>query len=364
MKRFPAFAAAVLLAGLMTACGQPQTTLPTQPHAPDFMGVEIVGPDSLSPGQTAQYSVNVRVADGTVKGIGTSAVRWRSNNLLAVPITATGFVTAGQTNEAIISADVTMGRTTRTTSRSVFVMPSGTFRVVGSVREIESPFSPIPGARVEVATGTPFTTTDSTGSYKLYGVPAASTIHVLADGYTDDSRTVQLTANSTQDFRLSSNGQRLVLSGNYTLTVDTLNCDAFGAPLRSDLTHRSYDAAVVPSGSNLLVKLTEPRFRLSSFGQGNNFGGKALAGGAKFFLSWWDTYYYFYYGPTFPDVAEALSDGSTLVIAGEVVASGSGAGVSGVMQGSAVQWDSNFPRFNARVLSSCYGTLQFRLTPR
>jgi hypothetical protein len=366
MIRTRAFVVATVLAGFVTACHDPDTHLPAGPQAPAFASAEIVGPDSVAPGQTVQLSVNVRATDGTVKGIGAGAVRWRSNNLSTAQVSATGVVTGGgQLNEAVISADVTIGRTTRTASRSIYVMPAGTFRVVGSVLEAEPPSSPISGARVEVATGTPFATTDFNGQYKLYGVPAAATIHVLADGYQDQSRDLQLGGNSTQNFLMALNGDRLLLSGNYTLTFDVLSCDAFGPSLRSDLRHRSYDATLSQVGKTVTVKLTEPRFRLNSFGRGDGFTGTALVGGARFSLQYYDSYYYSYYGPSrYPNIAERLSDGTYLAIAADGVASGSPSGLSGAMGGSIVQWDSKFPNDFAGSPGHCYGTVQFQLTPR
>ena len=366
MIRTRALVVATVLVGFVTACHDPDTHLPVGPQVPAFASAEIVGPDSVAPGQTVQLSVNVRGTDGTVKGIGSGAVRWRSNNLSTAQVSATGVVTGGgQLNEAVISADVTIGRTTRTASRSIFVMPVGTFRVVGSVREAEPPSSPIVGARVEVTTGVPFTTTDFNGQYKLYGVPANGTIHVLADGYLDETRSVQLNDNGTQNFLLALNGPRLLLSGNYTATFDVAVCNSWSQPLRSDLRHRSYDATLSQVGKTVTVKLTEPRFRLNGTGRGDNFTGDALAGGAKFSLMFYDSYYYSYYGADwYPNIAERLSDGTYLAVAIDGIASGTAAGLSAVMNGSMVQWDSKFPTGFSNSPSQCWGTVQFQLTPR
>ena len=109
----------------------------------------------------------------------------------------------------------------------------------------------------------------------------------------------------------------------------------------------------------------EPRFRLNSFGRGDNFNGTAVAGGAKFSLQEYSSYYYSYYGPgVYPNIAERLPDGTYLAIGGQVVASGTASGLSGVMNGSVVQWDSRFPTDFSNNPGRCYGTVQFQLTPR
>ena len=97
-------------------------------------------------------------------------------------VTDAGVVTAHQPQgEATITAELTGIGTPRST-REMVILPAGTFRLVGFVREAEAPSQPIPGARVEVP-GTPLaSTTDASGQYRLYGVPAQTTIVVSLSG--------------------------------------------------------------------------------------------------------------------------------------------------------------------------------------
>jgi hypothetical protein len=62
--------------------------------------------------------------------------------------------------------------------------------------------------------------------------------------------------------------------------------------------------------------------------------------------------YYSPTAPTHPDIAERLSDGTTLVLAGTVDLSQAGGGWSGNINGYLTQYDGgNFP--NVRFLSGC-----------
>ena len=98
------------------------------------------------------------------------------------------------------------------------------------------------------------------------------------------------------------------------------------------------------------MSLTEPRFRVDNFGQGNKFTGRVDAGGATFELYGYSSYYYYYY----PSVAELLANGSVLEISGRVAMKGSALGLSGqlISWGGITNWDSGFP-LRARSLGSC-----------
>ena len=350
-------ALAIGLMALAAACGNPESRVPLSPSQPTVAGLQVSGPASVAPGQSAQFLAATRLSDGTVKS-STSALnlRWRSSNTSVVQVTASGLVTAGQNRgEAVVTAELLPAAVIRG-SREVIVLPDGTYRVVGSVREAEAPTVPIVGARVEVSGTSLSATTDFNGQYRLYGVPPTAEIRVTANGYQTSVQTVQLAAHTTQNFQLALSGPRLSLNGLYRLAIDT---ESSCSSLPGDLQHRTYDATVTTTGSLVNVLLTEPRFRLNS-GLGNRFSGRADAVGVRFTLDFFYSYFFYFY---YPSIAEQLPNNTVLTISGTATTSSANGGLSGPLNGTISNYDSRFPASNSAILGSCSG-LRLTLTPR
>lgn len=350
---------AAMSVAVVMACDQPTTNLPTTPSQVAAAGLVISGPDSVAPGQSVQFAANVRMPNGTVKAAANlSNVVWRSSNGSVLQVSASGLATARQPQgEASVIAAMGQFQSTR----EVVILPNGTFRVVGTVVEADTPGLPVAGARVEVAGTSVAATTDFIGGYRLYGVPAQADILVSANGYLTHQQRLQLTGHTSQQIRLSLDGPRLSLTGPYTLTIDLSSSTC--SSLSPELRQRSYDATLAQSGSTIDVVLTEPRFRIIG-GKGNRFTGRATSGGATFTLAPYSVYYYYYGLSSYPDVAERLSDGTHLVVSGQVTTSGSAAGLTGALTGGGTRWDSRFPNV-AFPLGGCFtGSHQFTLTPR
>jgi hypothetical protein len=284
-------------------------------------------------------------------------------------VDASGLVTAGQLlGEDTLTAEVMTGSGVRRSTKEILVLPQGTFRMVGVVTEDGPPPTPIVGARVEVAGGTPNAITDWDGRFRLYGVPAMGTIRVTRDGYQPHVQGVQITDHVTQNFQMALSGRRLDLAGEYGLVIEAA-C-ATSTPVPADLRHRSYAATLTQSGSTLEVVLTEPRFRINSAGRGNRFGGRVDAAGATFNLAGFDEQDY-YAVPTNPashaSVVESLASGTFLVVTGTALTSGASGSLSGSLQGFFAHYDSRF--LTIPLLSSSTGTCysvahRFTLTRR
>lgn len=353
---------AAACAALFVACNQRFTNVTqTQQISGDAV---LVGPDSVAPGQSARFAVQVRMSDGTVKEPSPSTrAQWFSSNDSVFHVDSNGLVTASQTpGEAILSVSLTVGSRPKNLSKVIDVMPDGTFRVAGFVTEADPPHLPVPGAHVTVTPGSLATTTASDGRYTLFGVPATGTLQVALDGYQTVSIALQLSANATQNvqLQLSLTGSPLNLSGNYALAVDVVGACA---NLPADLQHRRYDAVLTQNGTEVDVLLTEPRFKLGLSGKGNGFSGRARAASVTFTLDDFDSYYYYYNGPSaYPSVAERLSDGTILVPAGVFTLTGSAASLSGSANGFSFlsHWTSAFP--HGAFLNGCSGTPILGLT--
>ncbi len=118
---------------------------------------------------------------------------------------------------------------------------------------------------------------------------------------------------------------RINYSGTYTLTVVAEGTGAASCGVAEVLKPRVYTAAVEQSGADLKVLLTGANFIVGPDGNGNSFFGKVLpAGELEFWIrpsDPWD------YGG--PDIAERLSDGANLYVAGTITAAGSATGIAG-----------------------------------
>jgi hypothetical protein len=365
MRRFSVFGGglAIVLVGLTGACGSdPVSKVPTGPSAPGVVGLQISGPASVAPGQSAQFIADTRLSDGAVKTTTSAAnIRWRSSNPALMQVSTSGVVTAGQTRgEAILTAEVLPTSTIRGTME-VVIIPDGTYRLVGSVRESEAPTQGISGARVEVTGSSLSTTTDVGGNYRLYGVPPSAEIRVTANGYQTVTQNVQLTEHTTQNFLLPLAGPRLSLNGSFDVLFDVVGSCSGSPPLSADLYHRSYEANVTTTGSLVDVQLTEPRFRLSG-SKGNRFTGRADPAGIKFTLD-----YGFYYGYLYdyPSVLERLSNDTYFIVYGTAATTSLGSGVSGQLNGAFANYDSRFPASNTRLVGFCFSNqLRLTLSPR
>ena len=90
---------------LSVACGDDPLTTPSQ-----IARIEVVGPDSLRAGQSAQFVAHIRQPDGTTKSATSMPnLRWRSSNPSVMSVSKSGVVTAipSGIGEAVITAELT-----------------------------------------------------------------------------------------------------------------------------------------------------------------------------------------------------------------------------------------------------------------
>lgn len=352
---------AVVLSGLWVSCGDSRRELmgPSGPGGvpTDIVRIEIVGPASIAPGLSAQYSVLQFSLDGSSRPA--TEVHWYTSQPLLLQVNATGLATAQAPlrGEATLQAQVTSLATNRAVllaTRDVMVVPDDTFRLVGIVMEADATNVPIAGARVEASAAAnssasvdTFATTGPDGRYKLYGVPPDAELRVRKDGYVTTSDRIQLASHGTRDFALQLDGSRLALAGDYTMTVEA----ASGCTFPEDLRRRTYDAVIAQNGPFLSVSLSGPQFLVDSTGQGNRFSGSVTTEGAVFQMR---TFADFYYptNPPHPDVVELLPDGTLLVVVGSPKVTATPTGLSGHVFGSFTLYrGAKFPSVD--YLSNC-----------
>jgi hypothetical protein len=330
-RRFAVSLALTLaFAGLVAGCGDDRPPAgPSGPPPVGVVGLEIQGPASIAPGQSAEYAVIERLSNGTTRAL--PSAEWSSSDPSLVQVTSSGVATAqSRTGEVRLSV-----KTTQSASKEVLVLPANTFRLIGSVTSMQG--GEIPGAKVEVIDG-PSTTTDGNGAYRLYGVPAEADVRVTMDGYAVYEQHFQLTTHTSFNFRM----EVAPVAGHYTLTLESASSCSPTHPLAEDLRRRTYDATVTRNGTFLLVVLTGKRF--SSY-SGGRFYGWPTASGAMFNLEE-------------SPVAEDLPDGSVLEIWGTAQTTRLSSGFSGALDGYFIHH-----RWGNDNIGQC-GAFRFTLTRR
>jgi hypothetical protein len=355
---------AVALVALAAGCHDRESGIPTAPSdgagALQEVTVEISGPGRLALGESAQFSVTVRLPDSTIST--PTTVKWVASPQTFLQVDASGRATAGSVSGgAAITVVVNSSTYAKQVSKAVVVVPSGTFFLTGTVSDAEFPTSRIVGARVEVTPGPPEEPTDVDGRYRLYGVPSNSTIRVTADGYEPLEQRLAIGGDATQNFLLTSSHPLPTLAGLYTLAIDVIDGCASSSPLSADLQHRRYDATVTQTGLTVDVLLTEPRFEINR-NHGNHFRGHADPNGVTFTLGYYQDAWDWGVVPIYPDVAERLPNGTFLIVSGTAITAGSEAGWSGVLAGDLQKFDSRYPG-EAFSLGAC-SRPRFTLTPR
>jgi hypothetical protein len=330
---------------LLMACGDDST--PTMPPPTVSLvtttSVEIVGPRSIAPGQTIQFTAIAHRSDGTTLDVTSSAV-WRCFPESAMSISATGLATGRALGESVIQ----VVSSNRVSSKEIVIVPTGTYRLVGLVGEVDVPTAPVVGARVEVTgpTAVPFAITDAGGRYRLYGVPSGNVeLRLSKDGYEPTIATVAVSDHQTQNFTLTLRFPRAGVAGTYTLTISAAGDCAATLPVEARI--RTYMAVLTQVGPQVDVSVAGAMFALNTNGRGNRFRGRIEPGQVVFTLNPYhpDFYYYSYGG--YADLAEQLGSSSYLFINGIVATSITTSRLEGRLDGSFVMY-SRDPRLQPR----------------
>ena len=321
---------------------------PTSPALPisGFPHVQFAVPGTLAPGQTLQLRVTFISSTGAQRDV-TSDASYKTSDPNVLTIGPSGLVTARAAGDVTI----TVGFDRYSSVKPLVIVPPGTDRVVGILRQ-ESTNITVTGARVEVRSAGEMileTTTDSAGVFKLYGVPAEAELRITREGFAPRVEPLHLTDHAALTLELALAGPRPDISGTYTLTVGSSSCDG-SKPLPPDLRRRSYRAAVTQSGPTVRVTLSGAEFRKIRSVAANSFTGTVDPAGVTFRLAPGTYYYYYSTGGQAPEVLEALSDDTVLLVAGTAAVAVSGTSLSGTLNGTLEQHSRNL---NGLLLGRC-----------
>jgi hypothetical protein len=270
----------------------------------------------------------------------TAAAVWRSNT--SVFNVTGGLVTAVTAGEGSISVTYQ----NRGASLVIVSLPAGTGILTGSVKE--STF-PIAGARIEVVSG-PLAgrseVSNSTGSYRMYGVVGDLQVRASTNGYVTQTTQVSVPPIATPrrdqilNFDLAPVNPVLALAGMYRFTLRASS--TCGAKIPADLAVREYLATVTQDGPRLSVTLSGAEFATISPGvTGNHFDGRARPDSVEFTLGSFSYYYYYYNSWGFverltrpPIGAWGFAQSTYLTVFGTAVGSATPSTISAALNGT------------------------------
>jgi Carboxypeptidase regulatory-like domain len=320
----PASLAALSLV-LTMACGGDSTVRPpTTPTStnPTLVSFSVQGPSTVPPGRTAQAKAVARFSDGSERDV-TAEARWTATSN-KVAIGAAGMLTG-----------LALGRTTiratymfRDASLTIIVEPDGTFILRGNVTEPGN--VAVEDAAVEVLSGpSSQVTTNYVGFYELFGVSGTFNLRVSKQGYVDETRTLTVTQDQTQDVQIRPRSQPAAVAGIYSVT---LTASPSCSKLPAEAQTRTYTADVAQDVARLLITLRDASFVTDQHGLRNTFTGKVFGNTVTFSIGGGGYYYYYSFGGP-GRVQELLSGGQTLGIWGTMTAPAIPQSISGTLTG-------------------------------
>jgi hypothetical protein len=289
---------AMLIALMLAAC-ESESSRPTTPPPPaqtsSVVRLELKGPDTVHIDETEQFTVTAVRSDGSTTDV-TSQASWNFATPLLTMSTPGRFTgkAKGETNVSVATGG-------RSALRSVIVVPVGTYRLKGTVRDAGVAVD----AHVRIENGSLGTVDLDTagGQYTVFGVAGETRVTVTKDGYLEDRRTETIGEHRIINIDLSLVRSRADISGMYTLTVTAADsCGTLPAEVRS----RTFTASIAQNGAQVTVTLSGREFAADRGRTLNRFNGFIEAERVVFHFS--DAFGYYYYYFYTPDILEFVSD--------------------------------------------------------
>lgn len=347
--RYAGVALSAVIGLVLVSCGSDSGN-PVAPTGPSvstaaIQRIEVSGPDSIAPGESAQLTATAFRSDGSSDNV-TTTVGWTTSSSRSIQVFAGGRATAGVAGEATVSARIQ----NRVGTKVVLAIPPGTYKLSGRITEGALPVSGV-SVSVTRGTGTGLTALSNTdGRFALYGVAGDVRIQASREGYVDSIRDLTVGSTMTDNFEIAPSRQRKDLTGTYSLTFDASAC-AGTSTYPNDLRTRRYTAAVTQAGRALTVTLSGADF-LQSGSRGNTFSGSIdPAENVSFGIG--NAYYYYYFSEASFDVIERLDDSRSLTFIGAVTAKVNGSAITGTLNGAFVILRGSRLPFTSTI-SSCY----------
>ena len=342
---------ALALAGLLVACDDKSPTAPTPTPSPPrpapsqvvLARFEVSGPATVAPGESVKFTATAFYSDGASRDVSSEST-WDAGASSVLSVTSEGVAIGNERGLALIRAAFNG----RASSKSVMVLPAGTFRLTVRVHDAHVP---VPGAQVTVSAGVwgEFVqTTNVNGIVVVYGVAGDVEVRVNAPGYLEFRERLQVSDHQQLDTVPTLASPRENVAGTYTLTVGAApECQSI---LPSEFMERTYLASLDQNERDLIVTLQGATFYGSGNQKKNTFRGTLHVDRMTFVLG--GAYYSYYYRglSRFPDIFDELTSSTYFVMSGSVTVAGSGSRRSGSLDG-AIEVLRGPPRFDP--IASC-----------
>jgi len=336
--------AAFVMGLALAACDGPtrpaSSTIPTPRSDAEVRDISVAGRTELAPGDTVQFSVTARYADGSSRDVTHApGVSWRTNNPGVITISPSGMVTA----LAVGGAAVTAGFGGMTGVKAgVVVLRPGTYRLVGTASDNGVPLS---GVRIEVTSGPAVgMVTTANPHYTLWGVSGDTEILATKDGYREArSRITMPTDLERLDFELTPLFSDGSVEGVYTLTVTAAPECSVALPRV-----KTFTALLTQDGSRVTATLEGSDFLTWNSRVHNSFRGTLAGNWLAFYIGEGNFY-------EWPDVSQYLTSPRFYFLGGSVTLSGPPSSrLEGMLTGTLGVGEYNDFRFVA--LTSCRST--------
>jgi len=344
----------LVVSAILAACDK-SPTVPTPPPGgsnppgqPALLTLEVVGPDTVALGGTAQFAAMERYSDGSSRDI-SSRVTWRSSSPAVLSVSATGLATAHESGEVSISA--TPGRDHFAFTGEIIVVPAGTYRLSGSLYDDKFPLFSDAQVTILAGSGAGFTTT-ARGFFRLYGVVGNTEIRITAPGYDEYRQRLDVRSHQSVRIGLALSNPRQQVAGTYKLRIRA--ADECRSTLSDEAMDRTYTAVVDQDGPLLTAALSGATFVTTGGRTMNTFGGRVELDQVSFFLSteFSETF-------PFPMVAEQLTTSSYVAVSGTVATTSSGSRRTGLLDGTIMMLEGPSPY---RRIAACSGGHRFELS--
>jgi Big-like domain-containing protein len=279
--------------------------------------ISIAGPTEMTPGSAAQFTATGHYADESTQDI-TSIVRWGSEDVGTLRQTGVGRFEAVRAGETRVTASVT----NRFTSTLVLILPAGTFKLSGIIRDSSGALE---GVDVEVVSGTASslkTKSRYDGRYALYGVSGEVRLRITARGYDVEDVTATVTGHTVRDVSLKTSSPIVDIAGEWKLTISTSSACSNSWPAAAR--RREVPSTITRDGTRFNINFSGPTVVATYPDQG-------LIAGSAFSMTL-DFDYYYYYGVS--GLLERLSPTEWLRITGTFEGTADASLITGNLSGS------------------------------
>lgn len=327
-SRYVPISAAIGLVLVVASCNKSPTS-PRPPQGPSStvttVRLELVAPSEIAPGETVQLTANAVNSDGSVKNV-SSQSQWTPTDSPVLQLSSTGLATGRNRGEQVVSVRFSG----LSANARIFVLPKGTFRLAGTVKEsgfgLENVVLTVISGMGEGLT----TLSGFDGTYTLYGVSGLVQVEMKKEGYLTSTQQIDVTAHRTQDFTVDAAQPRKDYAGTYMLTITAASSCRNSGTIPDEARRRVYTAKVRQDGGRLTVTLTDANFIVTN-GEGNGFVGLLdPSDGITFAIG--DPYCFAYYDDHF-QIVERFGAGA-LIVVGNVAARGDRGLITGTLAGA------------------------------